>query len=151
MSNKIRQVDYYYTMVRDKPGEGARVLAGLRDAGINLMVFSGFPEGRKGQLDFVPFDAAAFVKAAKTQGLSLSKKKSGFLAQGDDQLGAAAEVMEKLAAANINVVSMQAICAGAGRYGAVVFVKSTDVKKAAKALGAALGSAPKLPEGPIRM
>ena len=139
MSNEIRQVDYYYTMVPDKPGQGARVLAALRDAGVNLMVFSGFPEARKGQLDFVPFDAAAFVKAARTLGLSLSKKKSGFLVQGDDQLGAAAELMEKLAAANINVVSMQAICAGAGRFGAILFVKSAEVRRAAKALGAVQG------------
>ena len=136
MANEIRQVEYFYTMVPDKPGEGARVLGGLRDAGVNLLVFSGFPEGRKGQLDFVPADAAAFVKAAKSQGLSITRKKSGFHVQGEDQPGAAAEFMERLAAVNINVVSMQAICAGAGRYGAIIWVKTADVKKAARALGA---------------
>ncbi len=135
MASQIQQVDYFYTMVPDKAGEGARVLAGLRDAGVNLLVFSGFPEGRKGQLDFVPSDAPAFVKAAKSLGLSVSKRKSGFLFQGEDQPGAAAEIMQKLAAAKINVVSMQAICSGEGRFGGILWVDSADVRKAAKALG----------------
>lgn len=137
MASEIRQVDYYYTMIPDKPGEGARVLTGLRDAGVNLVAFSGFPEGRKGQLDFVPSDAAVFVNAAKKLGISLTKRKTGFLVQGDDQPGAAAEILEKLGAAKINVVSMQAICSGQGRFGAIFWVKTPDVRKASKALGVA--------------
>jgi hypothetical protein len=137
MANEIRLVDYYYTMVPDKSGEAARVLAGLRDAGVNLIAFCGFPEKRKGQLDFIPSEAAAFLAAAKMMKLSLSRKKRGFLVQGDDQPGAVAEFMEKLGAAKINVVSMQAISAGAGRYGGILWVKAADVRKAAKALGLA--------------
>ena len=137
MANEIRRVDYFYAMVPDKPGEAARVLSGLRDAGINMIAFCGFPEGRKGQLDFVPSDPAAFVKEAKKLGLSLSRKKTGFLIQGDDQPGAAAEFMERLGAAKVNVVSMQAIGAGAGRFGAMLWVKAPDMKNAAKALGVA--------------
>ena len=137
MASKIRQVDYFYTTVPDKPGEGVRVLAGLRDAGVNLVVFSGFPEGRKGQLDFVPSSGPAFVKAAKALGLSLSKPKSGFLIQGKDHPGAVAEVMQKLAAARINVVSVQAVCSGEGRFGGILWVRPEDVRKAAKALGIA--------------
>ncbi len=148
MASQIRQVDYFYTMVPDKPGEGARVLAGLREAGVNLEVFSGFPEGRKGQLDFVPSDAQAFVKAGKKLGLSLSKKKTGFLIQGEDQPGAAAAVMEKLGAAGINVVSMQAICSGEGRFGAVLWVNSADVRRAAKALGVVKQPQPVAPSPP---
>jgi hypothetical protein len=45
-------------------------------------------------------------------------------------------VMEKLAAAKINVVSSQAVCAGAGSFGAMLWVAPRDVKRAAKALGA---------------
>jgi hypothetical protein len=145
MASEIRQVDYYYTMVPDKPGEGARVLAGLRDAGVNLVVFSGFPEGRKGQLDFVPSDVPTFVSAAKKLGLSLSRKKTGFLIQGADQPGVVAEFMQKLGTAKVNVVSTQAICSGEGRFGAILFVKPQDVRKAAKALGVA----PKAQPSPV--
>ena len=49
MADTIQRVDYFYTMVPDKPGEAARMLAVLREAGVNLLVFSGFPEGRRGR------------------------------------------------------------------------------------------------------
>jgi ACT domain-containing protein len=37
MPDKIKRIDYYYASVPDKPGEGARILAALRDAGVNLI------------------------------------------------------------------------------------------------------------------
>ena len=138
MAEVVRRIDYYYAPVPDKPGEAARILSALHQAGVNLLGFTGFPEGaRKAQLDFLPEDPAAFAKAARQAGLKLSKKKAGFLIQGDDRPGAVAELMGKLAAAGINVTSIQAITAGAGRYSAVLWVKAPDVRKAAKALGAA--------------
>lgn len=138
MAEVVRRIDYYYASVPDKPGEAARVLSVLHQAGVNLLGFTGFPEGaRKAQLDFLPEDPTAFAKAARQAGLKLSKKKTGFLIQGDDCPGAVAELMGKLAAAGINVTSIQAITAGAGRYSAVLWVKAPDVRKAAKALGAA--------------
>ncbi len=99
MADEIRQVDYYYTTVPDKPGEAARILAGLHRAGINLLGFSGFPQGkRQSQLDFLPEDRAAFTKAAKKLGLKLSKRMSVFLVQGQERPGALGEVLlEKLA------------------------------------------------------
>jgi hypothetical protein len=54
MPDEIRRVDYFYIKVPDRPGEGARALGALRDAGVNLLAYSGFPEGRGAQLDFVP-------------------------------------------------------------------------------------------------
>jgi len=135
MATEIRKVEYYYVTVPNKPGEAARVLGAFRDSGIDLIAFSGFPEGRKGQLDFVPSNQPAFVNAAKKHGFPLSRKKTAFLIQGKDQPGVVAELMEKIAAAKINVTSMQAITAGAGRFGALLWVQPPDVRKAAKALG----------------
>jgi len=138
MAEVVRRIDYYYAPVPDKPGEAARILSVLHQAGVNLLGFSGFPEGaRKAQLDFLPEDPAVFAKAARQAGLKLSKKKTGFLIQGDDRPGAVAELMGKLAAAGINVTSIQAIAAGASRYCGILWVKAPDVRKAAKALGAA--------------
>jgi hypothetical protein len=136
MAEEIRRVDYYYVTVPDKPGEAARILSNLREAGINLLGFCGFPErARKGQLDFIPDDPGLFVKAARKSGLKLSKKKVGFLIQGDDRPGALADLLAKLAEAGINVTAVEGACAGAGRYGGLLWVKAPDLRKAAKALG----------------
>ncbi|HTN42565.1 MAG TPA: hypothetical protein VMN77_02075 [Nitrospiria bacterium] len=136
MGDVIRKVDYFYIKSANKPGEGAKILRALRDEGINLLAFSGFPEGQKAQIDFVPEDPLAFEAAAKRAGLKLSAKKSAFLIQGEDRTGAVAEVMGNLADAKINVTAIDALSAGGGRYGAILWVKPKDVAKAAQALGA---------------
>jgi hypothetical protein len=138
MPDEIRRIDYYYTSVPDKPGEGARILAALRDAGVNLIGVSAFPHGaRRSQLDLIPEDSATFAKAARAAGLKLSTKKSGFLTQGEDRPGAVAEVVKRLADANINVTSVQVFCAGSGRYGGMLWVKAPDLRKANRILGIA--------------
>ena len=137
MADTIRRVDYFYILTPNRPGEAARALKALKDAGINLLAFSGFPKGRRAQLDFIPADPAALVKAAKRAGWKLHAKKSCFLIQGEDRPGAVADILTKLADAKINVTAVDAVCAGADRYGAILWVKPPDLKRAAKALGAA--------------
>jgi hypothetical protein len=136
MPDDIRQIDYYYMSVPDKPGKGARILASLYEAGVNLIGVSAFPHGaRRSQLDLIPEDSAAFAKAARGAKLKLSAKKSGFLIQGEDRPGAVADIVKRLAEANVNVTSVQVFCAGSGRYGGMLWVKTADRPKAAKALG----------------
>ncbi len=135
MEETIRLVDYFYIEAPDKPGEAARVLGQLRDAGVNLLAFSGFPKGRRAQLDFVPADAAAFKAVAKQARWKIVGPKRSFLIQGEDRVGAVAELLGRLAAAKINVTATDAVCAGAGRYGVILWVKPRDVKRAAQAFG----------------
>ena len=137
MTDTVRKVDYYYVVVPDKPGECAKVLSALAAEGINLLAFSGFPSARKGQLDLVPEDSNAFKLAAKKLKLKLSARKSGFLVQGDDRVGALNETLDRLAGAKINITAMDAISSGGGRYGAIFWVKPpAAVSRAAKLLGA---------------
>ncbi|MBI4455677.1 MAG: hypothetical protein HY644_07245 [Acidobacteria bacterium] len=136
MAEMVRKVDYFHIETVNKPGEGAKVLGTLRDAGVNLLAFSGFPRGRKAQLDFIPENTATFKRAAKQARLKVSPKKTGFLIQGEDTPGAVAGIMGRLAAANINVTAIDAVCAGEGRYGAILWVKPVDVRRAATALRA---------------
>src|SRR5256885_9960318 len=133
MADTIRQVEYYYTTVSDKPGEGARVLARLRDAGVNLSAFHAFPSARKSQLDFVPSDAAAFVAAAKAAGIKLSAAKRVFLVEGDDRRGAIAGLLERLAGAKINVTAGGPAASRLGPDGAPAWVKSQGLSPAAPA------------------
>ena len=134
MAETIQRVQYFYTEVPDKPGEGARILSLLRDEGVNLFAFSGFPKGRRAQIDFVPADQASFKTAAKKGKLKLVGPKTGFLVQGEDRVGAVADIMSRLAAAKINVTAIGAVADGSGRYGALLWVKPRDVNKAAKVL-----------------
>jgi len=136
MADTVRQVTYYKVMVPNRIGEGARLLGALHNAGINLLAFSGFPAGKKAQFDFIPEDAASFERAAKSAGIKVGAGKPVFLVQGEDRVGALAEVFSKLAAAKINVTALDGISAGFSRYGAIFWVKPKDVAKAARAVGA---------------
>ena len=142
MAEETRVVDYFYVETPDRPGEGARILNELQQAGVNLLAFSGFPKGRRAQLDFVPASAGAFRAAAKNAKLKLVGPKKAFLIQGDDRVGALAEILQKLADANINVTATDAVCAGADRFGVILWVKPRDVKKAAKTLGGTITGNP---------
>ena len=135
MADGIRKVDYFKAVVQDRAGEGARILSSLLGEGINLLFFTGFPRGRKSQLDFIPENGTAFRKAAKKAGLAVTKK-TAFLVQGQDRPGAIAVIVSKLADAGVNITALDAIASGGGRYGAILWVKPADVRKAAKALGA---------------
>ena len=136
MADSFRLVDYFYITTSNKPGEGARALAALRDAGVNLLAFSGFPKGRRIQLDFIPASATAFTAAAKRAKWKVTGPKRAFLVQGADRAGAVGDVFARLAAAEINVTALDAICTGDGQYGAIFWVAPKDVKKVAKLLGA---------------
>ncbi len=136
MSEKLRKVDYFYTMVPNNAGKGAKIMSRLAAEGVNLLAFSGFPSGKKAQLDLVPEDSAKLRRAAKRLGLKLSAKKTGFLVRGDDRVGAMTGVLDKLAGAKINVTAVDAVSAGGGRYAAIMWVKPKSVAKAAKLLKA---------------
>jgi hypothetical protein len=136
MADTIKKIYYFSMDVADKPGEGARILNALSKAGVNLLAFTGFPRGRRAQIDFVPENAALFRKALTRAKLKVRPKKTGFLVQGKDRPGAVAEMAQKLADANINLTAMDAVSAGKGRYGAILWVKPKDINKAVKALKA---------------
>lgn len=134
MADSIRIGQYFKVQVADKPGEAARMLGVVRDAGINLIAFSGFPRARRGQLDFIPDSPVAFKNVAKQAKWKVQGPKPCFLVNGEDRPGAIAEVMAKVAAAKINITAIDAVCGGQGRYGALFWVKPRDVKKVANIL-----------------
>ena len=136
MAETIRPIEYFYILVANKVGEAARALRTLKDAGINLVAFSGFPERGRGQLDFNPADPAAFKSVAKANKWKVVGPKRGFLIQGEDRVGAVADVVGRLADARINVIALDAVCTD-HQYGALCWVAPRDFKKAAQVLGAA--------------
>ena len=136
MSDEFHEVEHYSALIPHKWGEGARVLAALCNAGVNLVAFWGYPYSGRARLEFIPENGGAFVAAAKHIKLKLSKKHTAFHIQGDDRPGAVVDILAKLASARINVQAVQAVCGGAGRYGAIVYLTPAAARKAKSVLGA---------------
>jgi len=137
MADSVRKVRYSYVMVPNRAGTGAAVLARLREGGVNLLAYSGFPgSGGKAQIDLVTDDVAGLRRVAKKSGWRLSAVKKGFLVQGDDRIGTVHRHLAKLAKARVSVVAADAVAAGKGRYGMILWVKAKDYVRAARALGA---------------
>jgi hypothetical protein len=136
MADSVRKVQYGYVMVPNRPGQGAKILAALRKAGIDLQAYSGFPAGKGAQIDLVTRDMADLKRLARKNGWLLSAAKKGFLIQGADRIGAVHRILEKLAARKVNVVAADAVAAGQGRYGMILWVRPKDYARAARALAA---------------
>ncbi len=135
--DRVRKVDYCYLKVTNRSGQGLKVLAELEAACVNLLAFSGFPAGGgKAQVDLVPESMKALTQAARRAGWKLSQKKRGFLVSGDDRIGAVRRQLQKLAAVGINVTAADAVAAGAGRFGMILWVKPKDYARAARLLKA---------------
>jgi len=137
MAYTARKMNYCYVTVNHRAGASADILGKIKKAGINLLALSGFPTGGgKAQIDLVADRMGGIQKLARQNGWKLSKAKKGFLIQGADEVGAIEKHVRKLAMANINVTAADAVAAGKGRYGMILWVKRKDYNRAAKALGA---------------
>ncbi len=132
----LRKVGYFSVETPHTAGQGLRILAALRKAGIDLLAYSGFPDGRQAKLVFVPAQPGRFAVVARKLKLKLSPKKIAFLLEGNDKVGALTSTLGKLAKAKINVTALTAVVAGKKRFGAIFWVKPINVAKAAKLLRA---------------
>ncbi len=136
MADRVKKVSYCHLMVSNRAAQGTKVLEVLHDAGVDLLAYSGFPSTGKAQLDLIPENMAALRRIARTRGWRLSKVKKGFLIQGGDKLGAVHRHIARLADRKINIVAADAVAAGKGRYGMILWVKPKDYARAARALRA---------------
>ena len=136
MADRVRKVNYCYLKVPNRAGQGVKILGELRKAGVNLLAYSGFPEKGKAQIDLVPESMTDLRRVARDNGWRLSSQKKGFLITGNDDVGAVHRHYTKLAAKRINVTAADAVCAGKGRYGMILWVKAKDYNRAARALRA---------------
>ena len=138
MADLIRTAQYFKVQIADKPGALAGALAPLREAGVNLMAVHAFPRSRRTQVDVVPEDPTAFKTVAKAHKLKMQGPKMCLLVDGDDRPGTLADLTNRLGSARINMTAVTGLCAGQGRFGAILWVKPRDVKKAAKVFGVGL-------------
>ena len=136
MTHTVRPVDYFHATVRDQAGEAFRVLSSLAEAGVNLLAFSASPVGAAAaHMVLFPEDPDALVAYAGRSGMVLNGPERALIVQGDDKLGALAEIHRQLADAGINVFASNAVTGGEGRYGYVIHVRAVEFDAAARALG----------------
>ena len=136
MADSVRKVEHFSIQVPNTPAKAFGVLSTLVSAGINLLACSGVPRGRRARIDVVPDNARRFRSVVKKAGLSFTPEKGGFMIQGRDRPGALTNHLKKLGDKGINVTGIDALSAGDGRWGAIIWVGAGDVSRAARALGA---------------
>lgn len=135
MSTKIRRVDYFYATVQDRPGEAYQMLNELADRGINLVAFTAVPVGPEStQLTIFPEDSRNLTAEAERTGLELIGPHHAILVQGDDEIGALADVHKTLYTANVNVYASNGVSSGGGRFGYILYIRPEAYERAAKAL-----------------
>ncbi len=133
---RIRAVDYFNVTVSDQTGEAHRLLSHFAAEGVNFLAFHAIPLGPV-QTQFVlfPDDSEAFQRAADNAGLHLSGCQRALLVQGDDRLGALADIHRQLLDARVDVYGSNGVTDGRGGFGYVLYVKPGDFDSAAAALG----------------
>lgn len=132
----IQRVQYFYTTVKDQPGEAYKLLNLLSEMGINQLAFSAIPIGPNStQLAIFPEDPSMLVSETRTAGMHLDGPHHALLIQGDDELGALADIHQKLYEAGINVYASSGVTDGRGSYGYLIYVKEEDFDRAARTLG----------------
>jgi len=137
MAYRVRKVNYCKMTIPSRAGQAEAVLSKIEEAGINMHAFSGFPvKAGKSQLDFILDDSAAIRRLAKKSSWRLGKTKKAFLVQGSDEIGAIHKIFKKLADERINVTAADAVVAGVGRYGMILWVKPKVYNRTARVLKA---------------
>ncbi len=135
MSTTVLEVEYYYSLVADKPGESRKLLEFLSEKEVDLLAFTAFPVGDgKSQLDFVPVDSDQLKRAAANAEIELIGPKKAFLIQGEDRVGTLYEYHLKLSNAGINIHASNGVVEGTGRFGYVIWVNPDDYTKASEVL-----------------
>ena len=136
MPHTIRQVEYFHTMVADRPGEAFAFLKGLADLGVNLLGFTAIPAGpAHTRLTIFPDDPGRLKAQSHWSGFSLEGPHEAFMVQGDDAPGALVEIHQRLSDRNINVVVATGVSGGEGHFGYLIHVHPDDVARAAETLG----------------
>jgi len=129
------KVEYFYAQVKDKPGEAYEFLSALGRAGVNLLAFNCIPTGPEHtQMVIFPERSELLRRACEKAGFGLEGPHEAFLVQGDDQLGAFAEIHQVLAKGNVNVYASNGVTDGRGGYGYILWVKPEDIRKAEELL-----------------
>ncbi len=135
MNYTIKKVDYFYTTIKDQPGEAYKLLNSLGDLGLNLLAFTAVPIGPiSTQLALFPENIEKFKLEAQNAHMSLDGPHHALLVRGDANLEALTDLHLQLFKANINVYAASGVADGKGNFGYVLYIKPEDFDRAIAAL-----------------
>jgi predicted amino acid-binding ACT domain protein len=134
----VSSVEYFYLRVQDSGGTAYEILEKLAVEDVNILAFSAVPFGPDHvELTIFPDSSAAFTELAKQLGWAATGPQHALLVQGDDRLGALADILRMLAQADVEVYASSGVTDGGGRFGYVIYFSESDHEKAKRALQAA--------------
>jgi hypothetical protein len=137
MELSVRILDYYYFRIRDEPGKAYQLLAKLAREEINLLAFNAVPyRNNEVELTIFPDRADSFVRLAEKSGWPLTGPQHACMIQGDDHLGALAEIQKELIEAGVSIYASTGVTDGAGHYAYLIYFKEGDHLAASRALEA---------------
>lgn len=133
MAYTMRRIDYFSTTAGPS-AEAYDLLDILAGLGINLLAFTAVPVGPlHTHLTIFPEDAAQLCHEAERAHLDFDGPHPALLAQGDDQVGAIAEIHGVLESAGVEVYAGTGVAAGDG-FGYLIYVRPDDCSRALAAL-----------------
>jgi hypothetical protein len=137
MALTVRNAEYFYIRIKDSPEKAYELLAQLASAEVSLLAFSAVPFGPNHlELTIFPDRSDTFIQLAKKLGWAVVGPQHAFLVQGDDNLGALADIQRMLNEADVEIYASSGVTDGGGRYGYLIYFKEEDQARAARALGA---------------
>jgi hypothetical protein len=137
MALAVRTVEYFYARVENDPAKAYEFLARLAMEDVNLLAFSAVPFGLNHvELTLFPDRSASLMQAAEKLGWNLTGPQHAVLIQGDDRLGAVADIHRCLREAGVGIYASSGVTDGTGHYGYIIYFRETDYLEAARALAA---------------
>jgi hypothetical protein len=134
MDTRVRRIEYFHATVKDRPGEAFEILSRMRKSGVNLLAFSAVPCRLGTRSCPLPRRGEQLGERGGRIRHRAYRPAHAFLVQGDDKLGALADIHRRLFEGNINVYASNGVTDGKGGYGYVFYVKPEDYERAANVL-----------------
>ena len=136
MASSIRRIEYFYTNIKDQPGEAYHLLTRLEHMGTQLLAFSAMPTGiHTTQFALFVDDARQFERLAKQASIVLDGPYSALLVQGDAKLAELADIHRRLFEGSVNVYASTGMADEKGEYGYVIYIRPEEFERAARLLG----------------
>ncbi|MGA2071503.1 MAG: hypothetical protein ABSG97_09150 [Sedimentisphaerales bacterium] len=130
----VKRVAVHCVDIEDKPGSLQKFLTQSSLSGVDYLCFSAFSCGdNHGRVCVSAKDPKTFEDFAGEAGIKITEA-AGFIIDGADRVGAAANVLKRLAEKDIRGITGAAIVCD-NRYHLLVVVSAKDADRAQKSLG----------------